>query len=58
LVAWLEDQGVTTITAHVHPDHHASARVAERAGLVPTDEIGDVELVWARRRNPSETGPG
>jgi RimJ/RimL family protein N-acetyltransferase len=58
LVAWLEDRGVTTITAHVHPDHHASARVAKRAGLSPTDEIEDGELVWARRRTPSETGPG
>jgi RimJ/RimL family protein N-acetyltransferase len=48
LVAWLEAGGVRTITAHVHPDHHASARVAARAGLVPTREVHDGERVWRR----------
>ncbi|MGH2475567.1 MAG: GNAT family N-acetyltransferase, partial [Candidatus Limnocylindrales bacterium] len=46
LVGWLETQGVRTITAHVHPDHIASAAVATRAGLRPTDEIDDGERVW------------
>ena len=50
LVRWLEVRGVTTITAHVHPDHHASASVAARAGLSPTDEIDDGERVWRRSR--------
>jgi RimJ/RimL family protein N-acetyltransferase len=48
LVAWLEERGVKTITAHVHPEHHASAAVASRAGLSPTDEFEDGERVWRR----------
>lgn len=55
LVRWLETQGVTTITAHVHPDHLASAAVAMRAGLRPTDEIDDGERVW--RSAPRDPGP-
>jgi RimJ/RimL family protein N-acetyltransferase len=51
LVAWLEGRGVKTITAHVHPDHYASAAVASRAGLSPTDEIEHGERVW--RRDPA-----
>jgi len=46
LVAWLRASGVSTITAHVHPDHVASARVAARAGLVATDAFEDGERVW------------
>jgi RimJ/RimL family protein N-acetyltransferase len=48
LVAWLDSIGVTTITAHVHPGNLASARVAERAGLMPTDELVDGEVEWRR----------
>ena len=50
LVRWLESSGVRTITAHVHPDHAASARVSAAAGLEPTEEIEDGEVVWRRRR--------
>ena len=46
LVAWLRAEGVRVVTAHVHPEHAASAAVAARAGLVPTDEIEDGERVW------------
>jgi RimJ/RimL family protein N-acetyltransferase len=48
LVDWLTRTGVATITAHVHPDNVASARVAERAGLERTDELVDGEVVWRR----------
>jgi RimJ/RimL family protein N-acetyltransferase len=58
MVAWLEARGVSTITAHVHPEHAASARVAERAGLAPTTTIEDGELIWTRGRSSSETGIG
>jgi Acetyltransferase (GNAT) domain len=34
VVGWLERRGVATITAHIHSDHHASAKVATRAGLL------------------------
>jgi RimJ/RimL family protein N-acetyltransferase len=43
VVGWLERHGVATITAHIHPDHHASAKVATRAGLRPTGEYRDHE---------------
>jgi RimJ/RimL family protein N-acetyltransferase len=46
LVDWLERAGVSVITAHVHPDHHASSAVAARGGLEPTDRIDDGERVW------------
>jgi RimJ/RimL family protein N-acetyltransferase len=48
LVAWLDQRGVEIVTAHVHPDHAASATVAARAGLSPTDQIEDGERVWRR----------
>jgi len=48
LVNWLAARGVRTITAHIHPDHHASAAVAARAGLAPTVEMHDGEQVWRR----------
>ena len=46
LLAWLASQGLEEVEAHVHPDHHASAAVAARAGLVATDELVDGERVW------------
>ncbi len=46
LVSWLRGLGVDTIEARVHPDHHASAMVARRAGLLPTSELIDGEIVW------------
>ena len=48
VIDWLESQGVATITAHVHPDHIASARAAERAGLHRTDVAEGGEIVWRR----------
>lgn len=46
LVDRLRQEGVDDIVAHVHPDHRASAAVAARAGLQPTDELVDGERVW------------
>jgi RimJ/RimL family protein N-acetyltransferase len=46
LVDRLRRCGVTTVRAHVHPDHRASAVVAERVGLRPTAEEFDGEQVW------------
>jgi RimJ/RimL family protein N-acetyltransferase len=54
LVRWLECAGVETITAHIRPDHAASARVAQGAGLEPTDRIEDGEVVWRRIANRAE----
>lgn len=55
MVAWLLETGVAVVTAHVHPDHEASARVAARAGLAATDEVEDGERVWRLR---TEQGQG
>ncbi|WP_043669274.1 GNAT family N-acetyltransferase [Streptomyces xylophagus] len=52
LVSWLEEQDVSTIVAHIHPDHRASAAVATAAGLTPTDEWQDGEIRWRRATRP------
>jgi len=38
--------GVATFTAHIHPDHGASAGVARALGLTPTDTVVDGEIRW------------
>ena len=38
LVGWLGRQSVRTVVAHIHPDNHASAAVAEAAGLTAVGE--------------------
>ena len=48
VVQWLVDRHVQLIRAFVHPDHAASARVAARAGLQPTLDRVDGEVVWHR----------
>ena len=49
VVAWLDTRGVQTIEAFVHPDHHASAAVAARAGLTASEEFVEGERVWRRQ---------
>ena len=49
LVEWLRSQGAQEIVAHIHPRHRASAGVAARAGLSPTDQEVDGEQVWRLR---------
>ncbi|MGC5331560.1 GNAT family N-acetyltransferase [Micromonospora sp. DT62] len=46
LVGWLAERDIRALVAHVHPDHRASARVAERLGLRATDERADGEVRW------------
>ena len=43
---WLRTKGVTGFEAHVHPEHDASAAVARRLGLRPTDAVHRGETVW------------
>ncbi|GAA3466981.1 GNAT family N-acetyltransferase [Nonomuraea roseola] len=50
LVAWLFDRGVEQVVAHIHPDHAASATVAAKAGLSPTDRFDDGERLWRAER--------
>jgi RimJ/RimL family protein N-acetyltransferase len=47
MVGWLCARAIAPVTAHVHPAHHASARVAERIGLVRTGAVVDGEDVWS-----------
>lgn len=46
LLAELADSGVKRVVAHIHPDHEASAAVARRIGMSPTDEVVDGEVRW------------
>ncbi len=46
LVAWLGQQSVRTVIAHIHPGHRASAAVAAAAGLSPADYAQDGEIRW------------
>jgi RimJ/RimL family protein N-acetyltransferase len=48
LVGWLGRAPVRVVTAHIHPDHRASAAVATAAGLSPTGEWRDGEIRWRR----------
>jgi RimJ/RimL family protein N-acetyltransferase len=48
MVEELVASGVTRLVAHVHPDHEASARVAARLGLRPTDVVEEGEVRWDR----------
>lgn len=52
VLAWLRAQGVETIRAHIHPDHGASARVAQRLGLEATSVIADGERLWQASIGP------
>ncbi len=48
VVDWLIDHDVPVVRALVHPDHEASAHVAAHAGLEPTGELVEGEVVWHR----------
>ncbi len=46
MLTWLRDQQVAGVSALIHPDHHASARVAQRLGFVSTPDMVDGESLW------------
>jgi RimJ/RimL family protein N-acetyltransferase len=52
LVAWLGQQSIKTVIAHIHPGHQASAAVAAAAGLTPTGQLQDGEMRWRLTRTP------
>ncbi len=47
MAAWLRAHGIARLTAHVHPDHAASAAVATSLGLRRTGHSVDGEEEWA-----------
>ena len=52
LVAWLGQQSIKTVIAHIHPGHQASAAVAAAAGLTPTGQLQDGEMRWSLIMTP------
>jgi RimJ/RimL family protein N-acetyltransferase len=46
LIGWLRDRSVTDILASIHPDNVASAGVARRTGLRPTEQHAGDEVIW------------
>ena len=46
MVAWLRSNGAAVVTAHIHPEHAASAAVARAIGLAPTPTVVDGEVRW------------
>jgi len=46
MAAWLRRSGVTTILAHIHPEHGASVGVARALGLRRTAVVVDGEERW------------
>jgi RimJ/RimL family protein N-acetyltransferase len=52
----LRGTGIAEFWAHIHPDHAASASVARRLGLHPTDVIQDGEVRWVGR-SPAPRSP-
>ena len=49
MVSWLEDRGVRTVHALIHPGNAASAAVARRLGMSATPTVVDAEIRWTRR---------
>jgi RimJ/RimL family protein N-acetyltransferase len=52
LIAWLGQQSVQTVIAHIHPRHQASAAVAAACGLSPTSHWHDGEIRWHLTMTP------
>ena len=52
LIAWLGQQSVRTVIAHIHPRHRASAAVAAAVGLTPTGQLHDGEMTWRLTMTP------
>jgi RimJ/RimL family protein N-acetyltransferase len=48
LVAWLGQQAVRTVIAHIHPGHRASAAVAAATGFSAVGPGRDGEIRWQR----------
>jgi RimJ/RimL family protein N-acetyltransferase len=55
LVAHLASKGIREFTAHIHPNHVASNRVASAIGMQPTEEWSAGERVWRLSNLPADT---
>ncbi|WP_189321418.1 GNAT family N-acetyltransferase [Streptomyces flaveus] len=46
MAGWLRAHGVDGLTAHIHPQHEASIRIAQALGLSATDKVSGNEVLW------------
>jgi RimJ/RimL family protein N-acetyltransferase len=53
LTAWLHTNRIHAINANIHPDHSASQKVAQAAGLHYSGQIKDGEEVWLMNSSTS-----
>lgn len=58
LVSQLAALGVRAVVAHIHPDHAASAAVARRLDMHPTNTVVDGEGRWEGAVSATVDGPG
>jgi RimJ/RimL family protein N-acetyltransferase len=49
MASWLRAQGISTLRAHIHPEHGASMAVARSIGLEPTATLVNGERRWELR---------
>jgi RimJ/RimL family protein N-acetyltransferase len=55
LVRWVDERFPShELVAAIHPEHGASISVARSAGLEPTNEIDDGEVVWRAHAPPTD----
>jgi len=50
MIAWLRSHGVKRLTAHIHPNHRASIKVAQNQALHATPSQKDGETRWESQR--------
>jgi RimJ/RimL family protein N-acetyltransferase len=50
MINWLAGVGVRRCVAYTKPEHHASAAVARKLGMLPTDVVEDGEVGWELSR--------
>ncbi|WP_370446108.1 GNAT family N-acetyltransferase [Cryobacterium sp. Y29] len=53
MVAWLRSSGVHRLTAHIHPNHQASMKVAQNQALYATSSKKDGETRWESQQPQS-----
>ena len=53
MIAWLRSNGVHSFTAHIHPDHQTSMKVAKNQALHATTTKKDGETRWESQQPES-----
>jgi len=48
LMSWLDDNQIDNVTAHIHPDHKTSQRIAQGVNLQPSGVFHEGEEIWSR----------